>query len=172
MARKVTKQATAATAGDPSPAVDSLQALNPDITVVVAGREVTFREYGFFDGLQVAARLTAFIADMTVLCADGDLRYARMRRLMGVHQATIIPAAALAAGVEPAWVRALKPEDAELFMSSWFTVHIPFFVHEAAIELREARGLQSLSTGSTPSPSSPGLASATSSSSDSSPSVN
>lgn len=170
MARKVNKAAPAS-AGD-APADDSLRALSPDITVVVAGREVTFREYGFFEGLQVAARLAAFIADLAVLCQDGDLRFARMRRLMGVHQGTVVPAAAQSAGVEPAWVMALAGDDAELFMSSWFAVHIPFFVHEAAIELREARARQSLSTGSTTSPSSRGLASATSDNSDASPSVN
>lgn len=155
MARKVEKKPPVA---ERSSATDALQILSPDITQIIGGRSVTIREYPFFEGLEVAHRLAPLIADMTQLSIEGSLTYARIRRLIGVHKALVIPAAAQSAGVEAAWVAGLDGADAELFMSTWFAVNSSFFVHEVVVELRDARAAASLaatSTGSTPSPRSP-----------------
>lgn len=172
MARKVTKQKVAPAAEEPS-AASALVQIKPDVTIVVGDRTVTVREYGFFEGLEVAHQAEAFIRDIHTLSADGRLQYARIRRLLGVHRDIVIDIAAKAADVEPEWVRGLEqsPLEADLFLSTWFAVNASFFVREVLVEVREARQLKAMSTGSAPSYSSPAPASEISTGSDASPSA-
>lgn len=161
MARKLSAKGSAAPAPSAAQgAADELAIMKPDVTVPIDGVAVTFREYGFFEGLEVAHRLEAFIDDMAKTIGS-DLRYDRVRRLFGVHREQVIPAAAQSAGVEPAWVAALRGNSAELFMSTWFGVNAGFFVHEAVSSLREA-SLRSRPAGGPSSPASPAPDSATS----------
>ena len=44
-------------------AADDLAILHPDRTLVLGGRTIVLREYGFFEGLDVADRASAFIAE-------------------------------------------------------------------------------------------------------------
>lgn len=172
MARKVDKPADAT--AEPSSAVVDAAVLKPDVTITVAGRRVTVREYGYWEGLEVAHHAAAFIADMLAMCADGTLRYAAVRRLFGVHQAVVQEIAAQAADVEPAWVAGLKRADAERFMSTWFTVNASFFVNEAAVEVEEtlyrAAAARKRVASSTSSSASPAPGSGTSTDSGDSPS--
>lgn len=164
------KQAQRAAAGD-VPAVAPLDVFNPDAPLTIAGREVTVREYGFFDGLAVAHRAAGFIADMHDICKGGDIRYAQIRRLFGVHRDVVVAIAAESAGVEPEWIAGLSSEDAEVFMSTWFTVNSGFFVREVVVEMREAQQRAAMtSTGGSSSPASPTEGSEASSSSPDSPS--
>jgi hypothetical protein len=149
MARKVEKKAPAA-AEQPS-AADDIAALQPDASLTVAGRRITIREYGYFEGLKVAHQAAGFIADMHTMCADGDLRFARVRRLFGVHEDVVAAIAAQAADVELDWLRGLGKADSEKFMSTWFTVNVPFFMQEVVVEIMEERHrnlMASRSTGS------------------------
>ena len=170
MARKVDKQNPAAE--EPS-AAEKLASLKPDAPITLAGRKVIVREYSFFEGLEIAHRAAKFIAGMHVMCAGGDLRYAQIRRLFGVHKDVVIPIAAQSADVEPEWVLGLKHDEAEVFMSTWFAVNSSFFVHEVIVEMRENRQRAiPTSTGTPVSPSSPAPASATSTNSPDSQSGN
>lgn len=174
MARKVETKAAAPTA-EPSSAVDDLAVLKPEVTLTVAGRKVTVREYGFWEGLEVAHRGAAFIADMLAMCADGTLRYAAVRRLFGVHQEIVQEIAAQAADVEREWVAGLKGAEAERFLSTWFTVNASFFVREAAVEVEETQYRAAMARKRAASQSSssvsPGQASATTNASADSPSA-
>lgn len=159
-----------APASELSPA-EQLQAISPELRVTIAGRELVMREYGYFEGLEVAHRAAGFIAAMHALCSDGQLRFDRIRRLFGVHEAAVVVVAAQAADVDPAWVRGLSREDSETFMSAWFGVNAGFFVHEVVVEMREDRQRALLgSIGSSSSSASPSPDAATSPSSDASPS--
>lgn len=169
MARDVTQQVNAAGQA-PAAEDNALEVLNPDQTITVAGREVTVREYGFFEGLEIMSRAAALVTDMHAQCRDGDLRYSKIRRLFGVHAAVVIDIAAQAADVEPDWVRRLSHADGEMFLSRWFAVNASFFVHEVVVEMREERHLAVL-TGATSSSDSPPAASATSTGSGVSPSA-
>ncbi len=64
-------------------AADDLAILHPDRTLVLGGRTIVLREYGFFEGLDVADRAAGFIADLIAASDDGALRYAQVRRLFG-----------------------------------------------------------------------------------------
>ena len=121
------------------PASEELAVLHPDRELVLGGRTVTIREYGFFEGLEVADRASAFIADLVAASGDGTLRYAQVRRLFGRHR-TVIPAIAAQAGdIETNWLQALSPEDQELYLATWFATNAAFFVREVLAEIREAR---------------------------------
>lgn len=149
MARKVQRNAPAA--AEDTSAADAVSALKPDASVTIAGRAITVREYGYFEGLEVAHRAAAFIGDLLAMARGGELRFANARRLFGVHADVVVAIAAQAADVEPAWVRNLAPAEAEAFMATWFAVHVPFFMREVVNELQEEvqlRLMASRSTGS------------------------
>ncbi len=171
MAKRVAKKAPKSAAGS-NPAAEQVGVLSPDITINVGDCKVTVREYGFFEGLEVAARAAGFIAAMHDTSRDGGLRYDRIRRLFGVHQDVVVSIAAQAADVDPEWVRGLSRDDAEVFMSTWFGVNSRFFVNEVVVEMREERQRDLQSTGSTSLPSSPAPDSAPSTTSADSPSAN
>lgn len=164
MAHKVDPKKSATPAVEDTSAASALVVIKPDVTITVAGREVTVREYGFFEGLEVAHKAQDFIRELHQLAADGRLTYARIRRLFGPYRDLICAIAAKAADVEPEWVRSLEssPDEAELFLDTWYGVNASFFVHEVIVEMREARQLVEMSIGSTPSSASPTPASETS----------
>ena len=154
----------AAPAADAASAADDLAILHPDRTLVLGGRTIVLREYGFFEGLEVADRAAAFIADLIAASDEGALRYAQVRRLFGRHRAVIPVIAAQAGDVEVAWLEALPPDELELYLATWFAVNAAFFVREVLAELREAQLLAAgASAGAISSPDSPPPATATSS---------
>jgi hypothetical protein len=167
----------AAPASDATATADDLAILHPDRTLTLGGRAITLREYGFFEGLDVADRAAAFIADLILASDDGALRYAHVRRLFGRHRAVIPAIAAQAGDVEVAWLEALPPDDLELYLATWFAVNAAFFVREVLAELRETqlREAQRLATGASAgaisSPDSPPPDTARPTSSDDAPSA-
>lgn len=145
----------AAPAADAS-AADDLAILHPDRTLILGGRTIVLREYGFFEGLDVADRAAGFIADLIAASDGGALRYAQVRRLFGRHRAVIPTIAAQAGDVEAAWLEALAPDELELYLATWFAVNAAFFVREVLAELREAQLLAAgASVGAISSPDSP-----------------
>jgi len=143
-------------------AADDLAILHPDRTLVLGGRTIVLREYGFFEGLDVADRASAFIADLIAASDDGALRYAQVRRLFGRHRAVIPAIAAQAGDVDAAWLETLAPDELELYLETWFAVNAAFFVREVLAELREAQLLAAgASAGAISSPDSPPPATAT-----------
>ncbi len=123
---------------DAASIADELAVLHPDRTLTLGEREVTIREYGFFEGLDVADRASHFIADLLAASTDGTLRYTQVRRLFGRHRSVVPSIAAQAADVEVAWLESLVPDDLELYLATWFAVNAAFFVREALAELRES----------------------------------
>ena len=147
---------------DAATAADELAVLHPDRTLPIGGRQVTIREYGFFEGLDVADRAAAFIADLVAASEDGTLRYTQVRRLFGRHRSVVPSIAAQAGDVDVAWLEALAPDDLEIYLATWFAVNAAFFVREVLAELREAQLLAAgASAGAISSPDSPPPATAT-----------
>lgn len=138
MARKLDKKKQEPAADAPSAAED-LQALQPDASIEIAGRRLTVREYGLWEGLRVAERAKHLIADMYDIAAAGGLTYVTARHLFGKHQDVVAEISALAADVEPEWVVGLKSADGELFLSTWFVVNGSFFGRELAVVGQVAR---------------------------------
>jgi hypothetical protein len=126
---------------DTALAADELAVLHPDRALVLGGRAITLREYGFFEGLDVADRASAFIADLVAASGEGSLRYAQVRHLFGRHRAVIPVIAAQAGDVEVGWLDTLAADDLELYLATWFATNAAFFVREVLAEVREAHVL-------------------------------
>lgn len=151
-------------AHDAAAVADDLTVLHPDRALALGGREVTLREYGFFEGLEIADRASAFLADLTAASDAGALRYAHVRRLFGRHRAVIPSIAAQAGDVELAWLETLASDEMELYLATWFAVNAGFFVREVLAAARERAFLEaSASVGAMSSSGSPPPASAISS---------
>lgn len=156
MARKVDKPAPPQPAAGPDPAADALAVMQPDIKLTIAGREITVREYDFFESMEVVYGEPAFIEDAYAVLTSTDRDpWEAMRPLFGRHRGYCKRAAAQAAGVDVEWIEGLKnPRDVDTLMSTWWAVNGHFFVHEVAVMVRGRRGRKA-SAGTTSSPASP-----------------
>lgn len=155
MARKVTLKKTAR----PDEGRDDLAIIHPEITRTIAGRTITLREYGFIDGLRLRARTQPFVLALEVLFQTSDGLTDDVMAVVGEHYDLVREAIAQSAGVELDWIEALRGDDAELLLITWWEVCGPFFVHQILRRLNErARRLQRLA-GASSSPSSSGPAS-------------
>lgn len=175
MARKQSEAKAAAPAAEPDSAAEELAALSPDVSLDVAGRALTVREYRVFEGLEVSTIGTGFIADIVDACRDNQFTYERVRPLFGKHLDVVLELVARSVrdagtgdSVGAEWLRGLKRrEDMETVLSVWFGVNAGFFVHEAIVVLRQERLREAMArAGTTSSPDSPKADSATSAASD------
>jgi hypothetical protein len=165
VARRIEKQQPQVAAGE-SPAAAQLAELVPNLAISIAGRDLVIREYGAFEGLEVAAQAAGLMADIVAIARTRELTWSEMRRLLGKHSSEALVIAARAADIEPDWVKGLGREDLEQFLSAWFGVNVGFFVHEVLATLRDEaarRDMAAALAGTKSSPDSPPAASATSS---------
>lgn len=152
---------------------DSLEAMNPNRTLAVGDREVTVREYTFWEGMEVAHGLQPMIDAMAELYQPNQWTYARLRRVLGAHHQQVIPAIALSIGQDEAWIRGLDGVQSEILLSAWFKVHMGFFVGEVMMQAAErSMAIESPLTGLSSSPDFPPPDLEASPNSSSSPSVN
>lgn len=156
MARKVTLKKTTR----PDDGLDDVAVMHPEITRTIAGRTITLREYGFIDGLRLRARTQPFVLALEQLFRTSDGLTDDVMAVVGEHYDLVREAIAQSAGVELDWIEALRGDDAEMLLITWWEVCGPFFVHQILRRLNErARRLQRLA-GASSSPSSPTLDSA------------
>lgn len=139
MARIQKKPQAKASDVENASASDGLAALHPNLTSTIAGREITVREYSFFESLEVAHKASALISDVADMLQNATLSYTTIRRLFGVHRDVVVALIAQSASVDKEWILGLQPLDAEILTSTWFSVNSGFFIHEAAVDLRERR---------------------------------
>ncbi len=140
MARRL-KDLSAEAAATTSPTQDvgdgGLSALSPNSTIEVASESITVRHYGFFEGLEVLEKATAFMDAFKALAKSGEVTYARMRTLFGRHREEVQAMVAQSTGKSVEWVASLGPDDGEYVLATWFVVHVSFFVKEAVMEAQE-----------------------------------
>lgn len=142
MARKL-EQPTAVKAAPESTAqpagVDDLAILHPDITVAIAGRTVTVREYGFLEGLRVRAFMHPFTSDLGTAFADGgEVLVEDVLDLLGDHIELIQRAIAQSMAPTDAqysqedldWIQALDDADGDLLVNLWWGTCGLFFVRQ------------------------------------------
>lgn len=142
-----------------------LDVLVPDVTTTIAGREVTFREYGVLEGMQVVGAAEAFIADLVERCRGGEFSYGRVRPVIGQHIDTVVALVARSTGQPEAWIRGITDrQQIESLLMTWFGVNAGFFVREvvAALQLELLERAAKDRTGSTSSSGSRKRGSATS----------
>lgn len=152
---------------DNTSALESVEALQPDVKATIAGRKLVFREYAVFEGYEIAYIAREFIAAMFQEAKAAPLKYTMVRRLIGRFPDVAIAIAAISADVDEAWVRALNRKDMDEFFAKWFVANAGFFVHEVLVEIQQALADKLTASNSTGS-SSDSLAPASGTSTDSS----
>lgn len=154
MARKVKPK----TQPRPDEGRDDLSVLHPEITLTLAGRAITVREYGFIEGLRLRAELAPLVADLGKLFEGGEGLLEDVLDVLGTHAEAVQRAIAASAGVDMDWVAKLGDAEGDQLVQAWWGVCGPFFVRQIVRRLRErlARAqLAGVSDGATPTPTSP-----------------
>lgn len=173
MARKVAKPK--AEIARPDKGRDDLSVLYPDVTLPIAGRDVTVREYGFIEGLQLRPKMAPMIADLDRLFTTGEALVEDILDMLGNHVDLVRLAIAQSTRTDVDWVGGLNDADGDLLVNTWWGVCGPFFMrqvlrrHMDRAERRRLAGAASSPSSSTaasaPSPSSAAAPSGSSSSS-------
>ncbi len=129
MARKVTSTPKAKSAPPPSGA-DDLAIMHPDITLTLAGRKITVREYGFVDGLRLRAQTRPFLLALEQLFGASEGLTDDVLAVVGEHYDLVRGAIAQSANVKVAWIESLGDADADQLLMTWWTVCGPFFLRQ------------------------------------------
>lgn len=133
MARRVSTQGKAA----PTPgavgagaAAAELEILHPNREVKIAGRQLTVREYGFVEGLQVRALAAPFLEGLYQAVGAGSRApsFDEVQDVLAGHADAVVELIAKAANVEAGWIRTLGDEDGELLMLNWWLANAGFFI--------------------------------------------
>ncbi|AGG89930.1 DUF6631 family protein [Rhodanobacter denitrificans] len=159
MARKVT--ARKSPSAPPPSGADDVAVMHPDVTLTIAGREITVREYGFVDGLRVRAQTRPFLLALEQLFGAGEGLADDVLAVVGEHYDLMRGAIAQSAGVDVAWIESLGDTDADRLLMAWWTVCGPFFLRQLIRRSGERTRRIELIAGPTSISTSPPPASAT-----------
>lgn len=149
MARKVDRKADKA-AGK---AAEELDILHPERTVVLAGRKVTVREYGFVEGVRLRLVAKPFTEGLFALLKDERAgEYEAVLDVIAEHLDVVMELVAVAADVKTDWIAQLSSEDGDLLFMMWWGVNYPFFMRAALQRLRVELQVKALSAGAASTP--------------------
>ncbi|HTF96732.1 MAG TPA: DUF6631 family protein [Cellvibrio sp.] len=110
------------------------------LTIPVDGKDIVFREYGFYAGLKARSLGKSFIDDMAELFNRGEeISLSDTDALMGSHADAVVALIALATGQTQQWLMALGEIDGQKVYNAWWEINGPFFVRCAAQHLRSER---------------------------------
>lgn len=161
MAERVANKPPAEEAGS-----DDLQVLNPDQGLIIKGRKLTVREYGFVEGLGLRPLIQPFLDDLyaVTIIQKGVPPLEAIIGVLGKHADLVAELISISANVEVEWVRVLPPRQGNALMYAWWTANGPFFVDavmdrirgELAVEAdRKARAGQTSTRPSSPEDTEP-----------------
>lgn len=159
MARKVAKQPVAgALSKSASAAAKELEVLHPDREVVIAGRGVMVREYGFIEGAKLAPLIKPLTDALHGLIADADAPpgFDAIAFVMAEHIDAVVQLVATAADVEPEWITGLSDQDGDFLMQVWWQTNAHFFIRRVLRKAAQEKVARRLAGGvSTPPSSAP-----------------
>lgn len=138
MATNVTRQRKAQ-ASAPDKGADDVAILDPDVTVQIDGQDITFREYGFLEGLRLRPVMEPIITDIAERCWDTDhLSLETVGDVLARHaEGAVAQLMATSAGKEPDWVRGLNDEDGNRALDAWWAANSDFFVRRVGDALAD-----------------------------------
>lgn len=148
MARKIERKKTSR----PEEGRDDLGILHPELTLTVAGREITVREYGLVEGLRLRATLKPFTADLQAIFDRGEALVEDVMDVIATHFPLLRSAIAQSANVELDWIDGLGDADGDLLLNAWWGVCGPFFFRQVLRRKVERMRHQALA-GQTSTPS-------------------
>lgn len=137
MARQLKSPADPATSADAE-----LEILHPERTMIIAGRALVVREYGFIEGLRLRPLYKPFADDLYAAFAERAPDFEQVLDVIARHVEAVTELAAVAADVEAAWVRALSADDGELLLMLWWGANAGFFIRRFGARLAVERAAQ------------------------------
>ena len=152
MARKVSKNKQQQISAPPTGA-DDLAVLHPDITVKIAGRSVTVREYGLLEGLKVRSYTRPFAVEIEqLLSGGGEVLVEDVMDAVGLHVSIVHRALAQsiaqpgdeASDADLSWIATLKDLEGDHLLSTWWGVNGLFFLRQATRRVAERARRQAL----------------------------
>lgn len=152
MARKVTKKQ----ASRPEEGRDDLATMHPELTLTIADREITIREYSMVEGMRLRVQIKPFTEALGKLFERGEFLVEDVMDLVAEHFDLARIAIARSAGVDVEWIATLDDADGDLLLNAWWGVCGPFFVRPILRRLTErmrraaAAGQTSTSTSAVP----------------------
>lgn len=125
----------------PEPGAEDLTVLHPDQTLMIAGRELTVREYRFIEGLRLQPLFEPFLNALYASLNDTDRvpELHQLVQIMGQHQEQIMELVAISAQVEPDWIEQLNDEDGMQLLYTWWAVNAGFFMRRIGSRLLLSR---------------------------------
>lgn len=143
MSRKGTIKATKA----PQKKHDDLQVLHPDQLVIIAGREVTVREYRFVEGLRLQPLYADFVNDIFERLDNGEQpEIHHVIELLGRYEQQLIELIAAAADVEIDWIKGLPDSEGMHLMYAWWTANVAFFMRRVHSRIAAKRAIKKASS--------------------------
>lgn len=144
------------TAPEPAAAegANDLQLLHPNLVATVNGREVTVREYGFVEGLQLQPLLQPFLdALYELIKADNLPPVDQIVGLIARHKDDVLEAIAVSIDTELAELQALKNQyEGRTLLMKWWTANGPFFYRCVLDRILAERQVEKLRAGAIPTP--------------------
>ncbi|EPO8089437.1 DUF6631 family protein [Pseudomonas aeruginosa] len=140
-----------------------LQVLHPNLVATLNGREVTVREYGFVEGLQLQPLLQPFLDGLYELAkADTLPPMEHIVALIGRHTDVVLEAIAISADIKLEELRSLKNQlEGRALLMKWWTANGPFFYRCVLDRILAEREVARRRAGATSMPPSSGPATAT-----------
>ena len=133
---------------------NDLQLLHPNLVATVNGREVTVREYGFVEGLQLQPLLQPFLDDLYELIkADNLPPVDQIVGLIAQHKDAVLQAIAVSADIQLGELEAIKSQyEGRTLLMKWWTANGPFFYRCVLDRILAERQVEKLRAGAIPTP--------------------
>lgn len=152
--RKTKPKTIKATTAEKSTSADDLSILKPAVCKgVVAGKEITCREYGFIEELELRSVSQPFIDDLYESIKSNEKMTKRKDDiLIAKHIHAIQVLVAKSADVEVEWVRSLNRIEGQKLFILWWNANGPFFIGCASDYLRSQLAEKAKGAGQTSTP--------------------
>ncbi|AFJ02011.1 hypothetical protein Q7C_842 [Methylophaga frappieri] len=119
---------------------NDLEVLHPEQVITLRGQQITVREYGFVESLNLRPLMKPFINDLhDLLAVGGDIPLDEVFDLIAKHQNACLELAAMAANIDQAFVESLSSADGETLLMAWWGANGPFFSRQLQMQLFSRR---------------------------------
>lgn len=111
---------------------DDLQILHPHQTQIIAGKEITVREYGWVEGLKLRSTMQPIVADFQEIIERGQSPEGEdIEIILSKHAAVVVELIAASANVDIEFMETLSDEEGSKLELAWWGCNGHFFIQKA-----------------------------------------
>lgn len=108
---------------------DDLAVMHPPVIKdTLGGREVTCREYGFIEELELRSISQPFIDDLMDVMSRTEVSQRDIDLLVAKHLGAVQQMVAKSADVDLVFIESLSPKDGRQLLAMWWSANGPFFI--------------------------------------------